>query len=202
MIHRQVDGGPAGRGFRVGRADVTRPAEHVTPQMLLQRCDSPLLLAATRCAIGLAEARGWSAATIAGVFYGLKAVLAGHTGGGPVPLSQVRQRVRPRSHSSAVRIAEVLAELGMLHDDTTAAIRTWFDRRTGELATGFGRDVRAWLLVLLDGDARTRPWSHARVRAAASATPAAPRAGRRAGSASTATCRPGCALAPARAAAP
>jgi len=73
---------------------VARPAEHVTPQMLLQRCDSPLLLAATRAAIGLAEARGWSAATIAGVFYGLKAVLDGHTGDGPVPLSQVRQRVR------------------------------------------------------------------------------------------------------------
>jgi hypothetical protein len=54
--------------------------------MLLQRCDTPLLLAATRCAIGLAEARGWSAATIAGVFYGLKAVLADRTGGalGPV----------------------------------------------------------------------------------------------------------------------
>ena len=157
------DGGLAGRGFRVGRADVTRPAEHVTPQMLLQRCDSPLLLAATRCAIGLAEARGWSAATTAGVFYGLKAILDGHTGGGPVPLSQVRQRVRPRSHSSATRIAEVLAELGMLHDDTTAAIRTWIDRRTGELPAGFGRDVRAWLVVLLDGDARTRPRSHATV---------------------------------------
>jgi hypothetical protein len=104
--------------------------------MLLQRCDSPLLLAATRCAIGLAEARGWSVATIAGVFYGLKAVLDGHTGGGPVPLSQVRQRVRPRSHSSATRIAEVLAELGMLHDDTTAAIRA-----SGG-PTGWGR--RAW----------------------------------------------------------
>src|SRR5689334_19687607 len=107
--------------------------------MLLQRCDSPLLLAATGCAIGLAEARGWSAATAAGVFYGLKAVLDGHAGGGPVPLSQVRQRVRPRSHSSAVRIAGVLAELGMLHDDTTAAIRTWIDRCTGELPAGFGR---------------------------------------------------------------
>ena len=140
-----------------------RPAEHVTPQMLLQRCDSPLLLAATRCAIGLAEVRGWSAATIAGVFYGLKAVLDGHARGGPVPLSQVRQRVRPRSHSSATRIAEVLAELGMLHDDTTAAIRAWIDRRTGELPAGFGRDVRAWLMVLLDGDARTRPRSHATV---------------------------------------
>jgi integrase len=72
--------------------------------------------------------------------------------------------VRPRSHSSATRIAEVLAELGMLHDDTTAAIRAWIDRRTGELPAGFGRDVRAWLVVLLDGDARTRPRSHATVR--------------------------------------
>ena len=143
---------------------MTRPAEHVTPQMLLQRCDSPLLLAATRAAIGLAEARGWSAATIAGVFYGLKAVLDGHTGDGPVPLSQVRQRVRPRSHSSATRIAEVLTELEMLHDDTTAAIRTWIDRSTSELPAGFGRDVRAWLVVLLDGDARTRPRSHATLR--------------------------------------
>jgi len=125
--------------------------------MLLHRCDSPVLLSATRCAIGLAEARGWSAATIAGVLYGLKAVLDGQIGDRPVPLSQVRQRVRPRSHSSVTRIAEVLAELGMLHDDTTAAIRAWIDRRTGELPAGFGRDVRAWLVVLPDGDARTRP---------------------------------------------
>ena len=48
---------------------MTGPAEHVTPQMLLQRCDTPLLQAATRCAIGLAEVRGWSAATIAGVCF-------------------------------------------------------------------------------------------------------------------------------------
>jgi integrase len=132
--------------------------------MLLQRCDSPLLLVATRCAIVLAEARGWSAATLTGVFYGLKAVLDGHTGDGPVPLSRVRQRARPRSHSSATRIAEVLAELGLLHDDTTAAIRAWIDHRAGELPAGFGRDVRAWLVVLLDGDARSRPRSHVTVR--------------------------------------
>src|SRR5438067_6702304 len=99
---------------RVGRAEVTRPAEHVTPQMLMQRCDTPLLLAATRCAIDLAEIRGWSAATITGVFYGLKAALDGHTGDDPIPLSQVRQRVRPRSHSSATRITEVLVEMELL----------------------------------------------------------------------------------------
>ena len=39
-----------------------------TAQMLLRRCDSPLLLAATGHAIDLAEARGWSAATLTGVF--------------------------------------------------------------------------------------------------------------------------------------
>jgi hypothetical protein len=144
--------------------DVTRPAEHVTPQLLMQRCDTPLLLAATRCAIDLAEIRGWSAATVTGVFYGLKAVLDGRAGEGLVLLSEVRERVRPRRHSSATRIAEVLSELGLLHDDTTAAIRAWIDRRTGELPAGFGRDVRAWLVVLADGDARTRPRSHATVR--------------------------------------
>jgi hypothetical protein len=112
--------------------------------MLMQRCDTPLLLAAARCAIDLAEVRGWSTATITGVFYGLRAVLDGHCGGGPVPLSQVRERVRPRSHSSATRIAEVLAELGLLHDDTTAAIRAWIDRCAGELPAGF-RPRRACL---------------------------------------------------------
>jgi hypothetical protein len=132
--------------------------------MLMQRCDTPLLLAATRCAIVLAEARGWSAATITGVFYGLKAVLDGHTGEDLVLLSEDRERVRPRSHSSATRIAEVLAGMELLHDDTTAAIRTWIDRCTGELPAGFRRDVRAWLVVLLDGDARTRPRSHATLR--------------------------------------
>jgi integrase len=149
---------------RVVCADVTWPAEHVTPQMLMQRCDTPLLLTATRCAIDLAEIRGWSAATVTGVFYGLKAVLDGHTGGDLVPLSKVRQRVRPRSHSSAIRIAEVLAELGLLHDDTSAVIRAWIDRRTGELPAGFRPDVRAWLVALLDGDARARPRSHATLR--------------------------------------
>ena len=69
----------------------------------------------------------------------------------------------PRRHSSATRITEILSELGLLHDDTTAAIRAWIDRNAGKLPAGFGRDVRAWLMVLLDGDARTRPRSHATV---------------------------------------
>jgi hypothetical protein len=72
--------------------------------------------------------------------------------------------MRPRRHSSATRIAEVLAEMGLLHDDTAAAIRAWIDRRTGELPGGFRSGVRAWLVVLLDGDARTRPRSPTTLR--------------------------------------
>jgi hypothetical protein len=98
------------------------------------------------------------------VFYGLKAVLDGHSGGGPVLLSQVRQRVRSRRHSSASRIAEVLAEMELLHDDTTAAIRTWIDRHASDLPAGFGPGVHGWLLALLDGDARTRPRSLVTIR--------------------------------------
>ncbi len=130
----------------------------------MQRCNTPLLLAATRRAIDLAEIRGWSAATLTGVFYGLKAALDGRTGDSPVLLSEVRQRVRLRRHSSATRIAEVLTELGLLHDDTTTAIRAWIDRRTGELPAGYRSDIHAWLMVLLDGDARTRPRSPTTVR--------------------------------------
>src|SRR5207247_5964322 len=37
------------------------------------------------------------------------------------------------------------------------------DRRAGELPDGFAQAVRAWLLVLLDGDARARPRSHSSI---------------------------------------
>jgi hypothetical protein len=46
--------------------------------------------------------------------------------------------VQSRRHSSATRIAEVLAEMELLHDDSTAAIRSWIDRSTSELPAGFG----------------------------------------------------------------
>jgi integrase len=121
-------------------------------------------MAATCRAIDLAEAHGWSAATLTGVFHGLKAVLGGPNGGNPVPLSQIRRQMRPRRHSSATRIAEVLAELDLLHDDTTAAIRAWIGHSTRALPAGFRHDIRAWLVVLLDGGARTRPRSHTTLR--------------------------------------
>ncbi len=48
-----------------------------------------------------------------------------------VTLTEVRTRT-PR-HAPNPRVAEVLADLGLLDDDTTLAVRSWIDRRTGEL---------------------------------------------------------------------
>ena len=134
------------------------------PELVARRCDTALLLATGRRTVALAEAYGWSPATVTGVLYGLKDLLDGCTGEDPIPLSEVRQRLRRRRHSSVARVAAVLTDLGLLHDDTTAAIRAWLDRRAGELPAGFRGDVRAWLLVLLDGDIRTRPRSETTVR--------------------------------------
>ena len=88
---------------------------------------------------------------------GLTVLLDGRPEGERVTLAEIRART-PR-HASAPRVAEVLAGLGMLEDDTVPAVRSWISRRTGELPPGFAPAVRDWLLVLLNGDARSRPRS-------------------------------------------
>ena len=120
--------------------------------------DNPALRAAAACTQQLGEAHGWNRSTIRLVLDGLAVVLDGRTAGERVTLTEIRTRT-PR-HASSPRVAEVLASLGLLDDDTTPAIRAWIDRRTSELPDGFGQPVRDWLLVLLDGDARARPRAH------------------------------------------
>lgn len=51
----------------------------------------------------------------------------------------------------------MLAELGLLDDDTTPAIHSWIDGNTDSLAPGFAEPVRRWLITLIDGDARSKP---------------------------------------------
>ena len=92
---------------------------------------------------------------------GLTVLLDGRPTGERVTLTEIRTRT-PR-HTSAPRVAEVLAGLGLLEDDTTPAIRSWIERRAGKLPQGFATAVQSWLLVLLDGDTRARPRSHASI---------------------------------------
>jgi integrase len=119
---------------------------------------SPALRAAAELATQLGGANGWSRSTVRCAIDGLTLVLDSRPDSERVTLTEIRART-PR-HSSAPRVAEVLAGLGMLEDDTVPAIRSWIDRRAGELPQGFTAAVRDWLLVLLDGSARSRPRSH------------------------------------------
>lgn len=125
--------------------------------------EDPTLAAAARHAQQLAEARGWSRTTLRGVLDGLTAVLRDLPSGARVPMSEVRDR--PHRDVSRPRLAEVLAGLGLLHDDSTAAVRALIERVTGELAPGFAAPARRWLLVLLDGGPRARPRSQATIYA-------------------------------------
>jgi integrase len=121
----------------------------------------PALRAAAARARQLGETHGWSPSTARCALDGLTVLLDGRPAGERVTLTEIRMRT-PR-HASAPRVAEVLAGLDLLEDDSTPAIRSWIERRTGELARGFADAVRAWLLVLLDGDTRARPRSHASI---------------------------------------
>jgi integrase len=121
----------------------------------------PALRAAAGRARQLGQAHGWSPSTLRCALDGLTALLDGRPGGERVTLTEIRTRT-PR-HTSAPRVAEVLAGLGLLEDDSTPAVRSWIERRAGELPQGFAGAVRAWLLVLLDGDARARPRSPASI---------------------------------------
>lgn len=52
---------------------------------------------------------------------------------------------------------------GLLDDDTPSAVRSWIDRSTESLTSGFADPVRHWLVVLLEGDARSKPRAAAAV---------------------------------------
>lgn len=119
--------------------------------------DIPLLRAAAERARQLGEANGWSSSTTRCAIDGLAVLLGGRPGDERVTLTEIRA-LTPR-HTSAPRVAEILAGLGLLDDDTVPAVRAWVDRRTAELPRGFAATIRDWLLVLLDGDARSRPRS-------------------------------------------
>jgi hypothetical protein len=86
---------------------------------------------------------------------GLTVLLEGRPAGERVTFAEIRMRTPRRA--STPRVAEVLAGRRLLVDDSTPAVHAWIERRTGELPDGFASAVRAWLLVLLDGDARTDP---------------------------------------------
>lgn len=142
------------RAYRVRRATGVSPRPWRHPAHVSA---SLAVSAAAERAEQLGDAHGWSPSTRARVLDGLAVLLEGHSVGQHVTLTEVWTRTP--ATSSKIRVAEVLADMELLDDDTVPTVTSWIDRRSQELPAGFTRDVRAWLLVLLNGDARSRPRS-------------------------------------------
>ncbi|MFJ5726066.1 hypothetical protein [Streptomyces sp. NPDC093149] len=165
-------GKPLPEGSRRDRADCNRNCSALTSyyrrkagipppprwQHPALTSDNPALRSAAAHAKQLGETNGWSPSLVRCTMDGLTAVLEDRPPGTPVKLTEVRTRI-PR-HASSHRVAEVLADLHLLEDDSSSAIRSWIEARAGELPASFAGDVRAWLLVLLNGDSRAKPRSH------------------------------------------
>jgi hypothetical protein len=81
------------------------------------RSDDPTLRAAAERADEHGEAYGWSSSTTRCTMDGLTVVLAGRPAGERVPLTDIWRRTS--RHTSSRRVAEVLAGMALLHDDTT-----------------------------------------------------------------------------------
>jgi integrase len=141
--------------YRARRRDGTSPPTPWRHPAL--RTDDPVLRAAAAHAQQLGETHGWNRHTVRWVLDGLIAVLDGRSAGERVPMTDVR--ARPHERVARSRLAEVLADLDLLDDDATPAIRFWIDRRASQFPSGFAEPVRRWLRVLLDGDVRTKPRS-------------------------------------------
>jgi hypothetical protein len=82
---------------------------------------NPSLRAAADRARQLGETHGWSPSTIRCTLDGLTVLLDGRPAGERVTLTEIRTRTS--RHTSAPRVAEVLAGLDLLEDDSIPAVR-------------------------------------------------------------------------------
>jgi site-specific recombinase XerD len=118
-----------------------------------------VLRAAFARAFQTAETAGWSALSLQRVLAGLQLVVDSRCDADPIPVSELRAVLGVTRGIRLARVAQVLNDLGLLVDDAVPTMRSWIEDRCATLPAGFRTEVRAWLLMLLDGDARARPRS-------------------------------------------
>lgn len=106
----------------------------------------------------MAELRGWNARTLGQVRRGLRILTAAHQRGEPIKATTVQQLTSMRL--SALRVHEVLADLGLLIDDRPDSLGIFLNRQLDPLPAPIRAEVEAWLDVQRHGDSRRRP--HAR----------------------------------------
>ena len=117
---------------------------------------SPALVRARRIAQALGEGRGWNTKLAAELDRALVILLSGHGDGEQFHYSDLID-VLHRYGVSINRVAEVLAEMGLLLDDRVPAFDIWLEDKLTDLAPGIAADVRDWAQVLRHGGPRSQP---------------------------------------------
>jgi hypothetical protein len=108
-------------------------------------------------ALQAAEVAGWSTLSLRRVLAGLQLAVEPRSDRQPIPISELRVLLGATRGVRLERVAQMLREEGLLVDDAVPTMRSWIEQRCHGLPAGFQDEVRAWLLVLLDGDTRARP---------------------------------------------
>ena len=152
--------GPVQRKLFDARPDYTRfdEAAHADP-------GNPWLVWAVYLAHRLGEARGWRQGIRFAVRRGLTIVLSQHTEGDTVGYAEMFPALRALG-ISVERVADVLAEMGVLADDRRPSFEDWLQGKLDGLAPGIRREVEAWLRTMRDGGPRSRArsietvWNH------------------------------------------
>ncbi len=149
---------------RTCRPDRPRDSESGPPRLddLAADDDPPRVKAALDQLAVLAHAGAWTAPTLQRRVNDLRMLLATTPEGQPVRLSRIRDEFGAMRARVAAR---VLAEHGLLVDDTASRLERWIERRSSGIAPGFREDVHAWLVVLAAGESRARPRSEATLHA-------------------------------------
>ncbi|MGW3473416.1 integrase [Saccharopolyspora sp. NPDC000995] len=148
---------PAPKPFDSGQLQLHLPgagrafdwAHHAEPT-------SPALVRARRIAQALGQGHGWNAKLAAELDRALVILLSGHGDGERFRYSEL-VGVLHRYGVSISRVAEVLAEMGLLVDDRVSAFDIWLEGKLAELAPRIAADVRDWVQVLRHGGPRSQP---------------------------------------------
>ncbi len=124
---------------------------------------NPALTRIRGLAQAMGQARGWNPQLSAELDRALVIVLSGHADGERLRRSEL-VGVLHRYGISVDRVANVLAQAGLLDDDRVPAFESWCDDKLAELTPGIAAEARGWVRTLAHGGPRSHPRKMGTVR--------------------------------------
>ncbi len=120
------------------------------------RPDNPWLAWALYLAHAMAESRGFTPIVRRTLNRNLVMLLANHAEGEMVRVSDFHHVITHRG-ASLIHVLDVLATMGILHDDRPPVFDTWLESKLDTFPPTIASPLRGWARVVRDGGPRRRP---------------------------------------------